>query len=150
MNQDWRGPIAFVLACGVSVALVGGIITAELTPGAVTTQEVSLFSTLAGAIVGAVAAYLGIQHNGGNDSMRETTETPERPPERDEPVEPEPVPAPDDTPEPVPETEPVPPEPVPEPAEEDLACPPETRREPREGQPWGLTDYSGEGGEDGS
>lgn len=79
--KDWRGPIAFVLAIGVAVTLVAGIVTAELTPGPVTTQEVSLLSTIAGAIVGAVAAYLGIQSNNNRRSNSMETQTPEPEPE---------------------------------------------------------------------
>lgn len=43
------------------------------------------------------------------------------------------------------EVTPEPPPPNPEPPEEESTCPPELRAEPREGQPWGLTDYSEEG-----
>lgn len=84
---DWRGMAIFVLALGVATAIVAGFLTAELTRGPITSEEVGLISTLGGAAIGAVATYVGIT-NGGN-----TMET-ERP-ERDEPVEPEPVPAPE-------------------------------------------------------
>lgn len=152
--RDWRGLIAFVLALGVAIALVAGVLSAEITPGSVTPQEGSFFSTLGGAIVGAVATYLGVTHtqsrNGGN-AMRETTESPDRPPERDEPVEPEPVPNGDPATD-QPAEEPEPPEPVQPPPEEGQVgeCVPEKRDAPREGQPWGLTDYRKEGGEDGA
>lgn len=131
-NVDWRGPIAFVLAVGVSATLVGGILSAELSPGKVTSQEVSFFSTLGGAIVGAIATYLGVQYKAKGDDVQDET-TP------DEPVEPE--------------VEPEPPEPVPEPEVEPSGQPehaPETRSAPREGQPWGLSDYREGGGENGS
>jgi predicted anti-sigma-YlaC factor YlaD len=59
--RDWHGLVALVLALGVTIALVAGFITAELTPGAVTTEEISLLSTIAGAAVGAVATYLGVR-----------------------------------------------------------------------------------------
>lgn len=77
MGRDWRGPIAFVLAVGVSVALVSGVLTSELTPGAVTTQEVSFLSTLGGAVVGALAAYLGIRHAGENGDTPPTPTPPD-------------------------------------------------------------------------
>jgi outer membrane biosynthesis protein TonB len=144
--RDWRGPIVLVLAVGVAVTLVTGVVGAEFTPGKVTPEESTFFSTLGGAIVGAVATYLGVQHKEGSSKMSQT----ETVPERDEPVEPQPVPEPQ---QPEPEqpderpsepTEPDP-QPNPEPDEENLACPPETRTEPREGQPWGLTDHEAEG-----
>ena len=103
-----------VLALGVAIALVSGVLTAELTPNAVTPQETTFLSTLGGAMVGALATYLGVTHinrpNGGNDMETET-------PERDEPVEPS-APEPEPTePEPEPtEPEPEPTEPEPEPA----------------------------------
>lgn len=97
--RDWRGPIALILALGVAIALVSGVLTAELTPNVVTPQETAFLSTLGGAMVGALATYLGVTHNrtnGGND-MHET-ETPE-PPE----PEPTPEPEPSEPPEPDPE-----------------------------------------------
>jgi hypothetical protein len=86
--MDWRGPIAFILALGVATALVSGVLSAEITPGKVTSQEVSFFSTLGGAIVGAVATYLGVQHRPkGREDMQETETTDTTP------AEPEPAPA---------------------------------------------------------
>lgn len=70
-NDDWRGPIVFVLACGVSLALFAGIVIAELTPGPPSTEELGLFSTLAGAIIGAVAAYLGTHRSDDDDDDKE-------------------------------------------------------------------------------
>jgi len=121
--RDWRGPIAFVLALGVAISLVSGVITAEVTPGKVTTEEAGFFSTLGGAIVGAVATYLGLQHRQkeSDDNMRETTETPER----DEPVTPEPAPEPERAPS-YPD-EPAPSPPSPEPAPEQPPPPPPDR-----------------------
>jgi hypothetical protein len=97
--RDWRGPIVLVLAVGVSITLVVGVTGAVWTPGKVTAEESTFFSTLGGAIVGAVATYLGVQHKEGSNMETETR------PERDEPVEPSPVPpepeTPDERPEPV-------------------------------------------------
>jgi len=108
--RDWRGPIAFVLALGVAITLVAGDITAEITPGKVTTEEVSFLSTLAGAIVGAVATYLGVRHIDNDDhkeSKMETREAPVR-----EPLEPTPT----DPPYPG-EHPPQPGQPIPEPGQ---------------------------------
>jgi hypothetical protein len=160
--RDWRGPIVLVLAIGVSITLVTGVVGAEFTPGKVTPEESTFFSTLGGAIAGAVATYLGVQHKEG--SSMQTTEVQ---PERDEPVEPSPVPPepemPDERPAPVepervdepgapdPEPEPGAPAPRPEPDEEPAgACPPEGRKYPREGEPWGLSDVAEGDPDDGS
>lgn len=82
-----------MLAAGISIALVTGVLTAELTPRKITSEEIAFLSTLGGAAVGAVSAYLGIRHNDRSDM---TTEDP-RPtePTEPEPTEPEPEPAPD-------------------------------------------------------
>lgn len=114
--RDWRGLIALVLAIGVSVALVAGILTAELAGGPITSEEVGLISTLSGAVIGAIASYLGSQHyRHEGEPMQEQYETPER--EGDEPVEPEP--APDETVEPEPTVDPDPDAP-PESADEEM------------------------------
>lgn len=102
--KDWRGLTAFVLAVGVSIALVAGMLAAELTNGPLTTEEVGLLSTLSGAVIGAVATYLGTHQRHEGTPMQEQHEAPER--EGDEPVEPEPVP--DETVEPEPTVEPDP------------------------------------------
>jgi hypothetical membrane protein len=74
LKNDWRGVIGLVLAAGVALALVGGTFTAELTPHMITSEEIAFLSTLGGASVGAVAAYLGIRHNG---ELAETEPEPE-------------------------------------------------------------------------
>lgn len=76
--KDWRGPVALVLSVGISVALVAGVLTAELTPTKVTSEEIAFLSTLGGASVGAVAAYLGIRHIDRSDM------TDDQEPEEDE------------------------------------------------------------------
>lgn len=59
---DWRGPIALVLAVGVIAVLVVAEILAATNPartGGLTPEEASTASTVFGALVGAVAVYLG-------------------------------------------------------------------------------------------
>ena len=85
--------MALVLAIGVSVALVAGVLTAELTPTKVTSEEIAFLSTLGGASVGAVAAYLGTRHASPQKEPRMTTEDPTTP-------DPEPIPDPEPDPEP--------------------------------------------------
>ena len=96
--RDWRGLIALVLAVGVSLALLAGVLTAELTPSKVTSEEIAFLSTLGGASVGAVAAYLGHRPNQRSDDMTEvpdpTTEPEPTEPEPTEPTEPKPTPGP--------------------------------------------------------
>jgi outer membrane biosynthesis protein TonB len=106
---DWRGLTAFVLALGVAIALVAGFLAAELSPGAVTSEEVSLLSTLGGAAIGAVAAYMGVMHS---PAPAPPPSVPPDQPTKGGAVETTPVPEPE--PEPTPE-----PEPDPEPSEED-------------------------------
>lgn len=96
--KDWRGLIALILALGVALAFLSGVIIAEVSPNMITEQETTFFSTLGGAIMGALATYLGVQHLSTNGGKSMETETPER----DEPVEPEPVPEPEHEPEPAP------------------------------------------------
>jgi hypothetical protein len=67
-----------VLALGVAMALVAGVLVVSLSPGEATPGEVTFLSTLAGAAVGAVAAYLGITQLGGN-KMSPAPKTPEPP-----------------------------------------------------------------------
>lgn len=97
--RNWRGLIALVLAAGVSIALVSGVLTAELTPRKVTSEEIAFLSTLGGAAVGAIAAYLG-NHTTDRSHMTDE-ETPTEPtepePTEPEPTEPEPEPQPAET-----------------------------------------------------
>jgi hypothetical protein len=124
--RDWRGPIALILAVGVAVAFCSGVVIAEISPNMVTEQETTFFSTLGGAIMGALATYLGVTHinrpNGGNDMETET-------PERDEPVEPS-APEPEPTePEPEEAPPPVPPDEESERQEQVEPTPPESEDE---------------------
>jgi hypothetical protein len=59
--HDWRGYIAFVLAIGLSVGWATGLImSASSRTPPIGENTAQLLSTLGGAMVGAVAAYLGM------------------------------------------------------------------------------------------
>lgn len=90
--RDWRGLIALVLSVGVAVALVSGVLTAELTPTKITSEEIAFLSTLGGATVGAIAAYLGIHTDRSDmtEDPQDPTEPTEPEPTEPEPTEPEP------------------------------------------------------------
>ena len=120
--RDWRGLIALILALGVALAFLSGVIIAEVSPNMITEQETTFFSTLGGAIMGALATYLGVQHLSTNGGKSMETETPER----DEPVEPEPVPV---EPEPEHEPEPAPPDKESDEQEQIEPTPPESEEE---------------------
>lgn len=83
--RDWRGIIALVLAVGVSIALVAGVLTAELTPTRITSEEIAFLSTLGGASVGAIAAYLGIRHFDSRDPTTTDTEADDEAYDEEEP-----------------------------------------------------------------
>jgi purine-cytosine permease-like protein len=57
---DWAGAVAFILAVGVSLSLVLGFAGATFQSKTISAAGANLLSTLAGAVVGAVATYLGI------------------------------------------------------------------------------------------
>lgn len=100
--KDFRGPIALILALGVALALVSGVLAAELTPGKVTSEEISFLSTLGGAAIGAIASYLGTTHRHPHPTDWSHMTDPQ-------PTEPTEAPGPD--PEPIPDPEPKPEEP---------------------------------------
>jgi hypothetical protein len=59
--RDWRGYIAFTLALGISVGWATGLIlSASARTPPIGENTAQLLSTLGGAMVGAVAAYLGM------------------------------------------------------------------------------------------
>lgn len=90
--RDWRGPVAVILAVGISAAIVAGVLAAELTPTKITTEEISLFSTLGGAVIGAIAAFLGSRPDRSNMTTQDPSipaEPPEDEPTPAEPAEPE-------------------------------------------------------------
>lgn len=55
----WRGIAAIILAAGLAAAVVILAVETMLHPGAIGTEEASLLSTVLGAVVGAIAVYLG-------------------------------------------------------------------------------------------
>jgi hypothetical protein len=55
------------LAIGVAVALIAGVLAVELSPGKVTAEEAGFLSTLGGAAIGALAAYLGSHRRDDDD-----------------------------------------------------------------------------------
>lgn len=58
---DWPGACAFVLACGLSIGFCVALIWAASPSTPDLSQEAAaLLSTLGGAMVGAVATYLGL------------------------------------------------------------------------------------------
>lgn len=75
-GRDWAGPIALVLAAGVSIALCTSLIIITLSPKPLDAELMAVVTTLAGAAVGAVGTYLGITRapalfgaaQGGQDS----------------------------------------------------------------------------------
>lgn len=75
---DWTGASAFVLAVGVAVSLVVGFIGA-IQYETISPQGAELLSTLGGAVVGAVATYLGV---GRREQMRRSDHRSEDEPER--------------------------------------------------------------------
>jgi len=57
---DWTGAVGFVLALGVSASLVIGFLGAVISDHMLNAQEANVLATLSGAMVGAVATYLGL------------------------------------------------------------------------------------------
>jgi hypothetical protein len=62
MRRDWPGLIAFVLACSIGISLCAAIIIVSIKPEPLDQPFAAVITTLAGAAVGAVATYLGINH----------------------------------------------------------------------------------------
>lgn len=91
--MDSRTLIALILAAGTVGAVLLLAASEALSEGHVTLEESSLFSTVLGALIGAVATYLGTTTR---KEDRVTTEKPE-PQETEEP-EPEPNAEPDEEP----------------------------------------------------
>ena len=62
MRFDWRGLIALVIAAGVVATLIGAEFLAAHNPAratGLTSEEANTVSTVLGALIGAVAVYLG-------------------------------------------------------------------------------------------
>jgi uncharacterized membrane protein len=56
---DWHGIVAVILAGGVAVTLILELVNIILRDGHVTEVEATILSTAFGAMIGAVATYLG-------------------------------------------------------------------------------------------
>lgn len=99
-GRDWAGPIALVLAAGVSIALCTSLIIITLSPKPLDAELMAVVTTLAGAAVGAVGTYLGISRapalfgapQGGQDAGTppgvQTPPAPEKGGTRPEPLAP--------------------------------------------------------------
>jgi membrane associated rhomboid family serine protease len=60
MNRDWHGPVALVLALGLSLGWASALIIAALpVTNTISDQGANLLATVGGLMGGAVAAYLG-------------------------------------------------------------------------------------------
>jgi hypothetical protein len=57
--MKWAGMVAVVLAAGLAVCLVVISVAVFRTPGHLTAEEATLLSTILGAVVGAIATFLG-------------------------------------------------------------------------------------------
>jgi hypothetical protein len=86
---DWRGLIALVLALGVvGVFIVGEVVIVvnHSARSGLTTEEAETASTILGAVVGALAVYLGGrppgpgQPNGPESAPQESPSRPDQPP----------------------------------------------------------------------
>jgi hypothetical protein len=60
VSIDWAGAVVMVLALGVSLSMVVGIIGAVVRQTPVSEARAQLFTTLFGAAIGAIASYLGM------------------------------------------------------------------------------------------
>lgn len=59
--DDWRGYIAFVMALGIAIGFGAAIImSASARTPPISDTTATLLSTLGGAMIGAVATYLGM------------------------------------------------------------------------------------------
>lgn len=94
MNGDGNGTrplaglVALVLAAGVAVALAAGLIILSLGPKPVDSELEAVFTTLAGAAVGAVGTYIGTTVRGSTPAPPEPE--PDGEPEADAEDEPGP------------------------------------------------------------
>jgi hypothetical protein len=58
-RPDWAGIAAVILAAGVAVVLVAGIIEAAFNGRTITVEEATIYAGVLGSIIGAVATYIG-------------------------------------------------------------------------------------------
>ena len=94
MNFSWQGAVAVVLALAVGVSVTALALGAVYQEKGVSPQGATVLNTALGAVIGAVAAFLGGRVG---ESGSSTT-----PPVREAPVRPAPIPAPAPAPSPVP------------------------------------------------
>lgn len=88
-----RDLLALILGGGAVVAVILLAVSEALTSGHVSADASTLFSTVLGALIGAVATYLGSTYMRKENTV--TTEDPQTP--EPEPTEPAPEPDSDDT-----------------------------------------------------
>ena len=65
MPRDLHGVVAVILATGVAVTVVVLALETTTHSGAISESEANVLSTVVGAIIGAVATYLGISRSNG-------------------------------------------------------------------------------------
>lgn len=75
-QEGWGGPIAFVLALGISTGLCASLIIISLAPKPLDTSLVSVITTLAGAAIGAVGTYLGVSRHHQDDNQQDGNGSP--------------------------------------------------------------------------
>lgn len=62
LPASWEGVVAVILALGLTASLVILSVAEALHEGHVSTEEATLFATVLGATIGAVATYLGMRN----------------------------------------------------------------------------------------
>lgn len=67
LPPDWPGRIAFVLSLAVAISLVGGVLIAEIKPGAVSDAEINFFSVLGGGAIAEIATYIALRSKGRHE-----------------------------------------------------------------------------------
>jgi hypothetical protein len=63
---DWKVIIALVLAMGTAISIVLLSINELVNAGHITASESTLYSTILGALIGALGTYLGLQERNGH------------------------------------------------------------------------------------
>lgn len=63
----WQGLVAVILAVGLTAAVVLLAVAELIHSGHVSTDEATLFATVLGATIGAVATYLGTRSTSGDE-----------------------------------------------------------------------------------
>ena len=68
-GQNIAGWVALVLATGVAVGFAGGVLVLAIAPEAIGPAGAAALGTLGGAVVGALAAYLGAKATDRQDRV---------------------------------------------------------------------------------